>query len=122
MVTGSSELSTKRKLLEKQGRLLKKPKTVLELIMRLKSEGRKTITPTKHGAGKGLITGPSTTQEKPPVLLREDSKYALEKLLSILMSEDYEDLSNHLCCPSITCSSIYFSFHPFTFVTNPLYF
>ena len=95
MVTGSSELSTKRTLLEKQGRLLKKPKIVLELIVRLKSEGRKTITPTKHGAGKGLMTGPSTTQEKPPVLLREDSKYALEKLLSILMSEDYEDLSNH---------------------------
>ena len=27
-----------------------------------------------------------------------------------------------LCCPSITCPSIYFSFHPLTFVTNPLYF
>ena len=68
-MTGSSELSTKRKLLEKQGCLLKKPKTVLELIVRLESEGRKTITPTKHEAGKGLMTSPSTTQEKPPVLL-----------------------------------------------------
>ena len=42
------------------------------------------------------MKGPSTAQEKPPVLLREDSKYALEKLSSILTSEDYEDLSNHV--------------------------
>ena len=41
------------------------------------------------------MKGPSTAQEKPLVLLREDSKYALEKLSSILTSEDYEDLSNH---------------------------
>ena len=87
--------STKRKLPEKQGRLPKKPKTVLEPIVGLKAEGRKTITPAKHGAGKGLMTGPSTTQEKPPVLLQEDSKYALEKLSSILTSKDYKDLSNH---------------------------
>ena len=73
MVTGSSEPSIKRKLLEKQGRLPKKPKTVLEPAVGLEAEGRKTITPAKHGAGKGLMTGPSTTQEKPPVLLREDS-------------------------------------------------
>ena len=94
-VTGSSESSTKSKLLEKQGRLPKKPKTVLEPVVGLEAEGRKTITPTKHGAGKGLMKGSSTTQEKPPVLFREDSKYTLEKLSSILTSEDYEDLSNH---------------------------
>ena len=94
-VTGSSESSTKRKLLEKQGRLPKKPKTVLEPVMGLEAEGRKTITPTKHGAGKGLMKGSSTTQEKSSVLFRKDSKYTLEKLSSILTSEDYEDLSNH---------------------------
>ena len=94
-MTGSSEPSTKRKLPEKQGRLPKKPKTILEPIVGLEAEGRKTVTLAKHGARKGLMKGPSTTQEKPPILLREDSKYAFEKLLSILMSKDYEDLSNH---------------------------
>ena len=33
--------------------------------------------------------------EKPPVLLREDSKYALEQLSSIIITDDYKDLSNH---------------------------
>ena len=73
VVTGSSEPSIKRKFPEKQGCLPKKPKTVLEPIVGLEAKGRKTITPAKHGTGKGLMTGPSTTQEKPPVLLREDS-------------------------------------------------
>ena len=132
MVTGSSEPSTKRKLPEKQGYLPKKPKTVLEPVVGLEAEGRKTITPTKHGAGKGLMTSPSTAQEKPPIFLREDSKYALKKLSSILMSEDYEDLSNHateamgesrlFCVAQVTCPSIYFSFRPLTSVTNPFYF
>ena len=95
-MTGSSELSTKRKLPEKQGCLPKKPKTILEPVMGLETEGTKTVTPAKHGARKGLMKGPSTTQEKPLILLREDSEYALEKLLSILTSKDYEDLSNHV--------------------------
>ena len=58
-------------------------------------EGVKTITPVKHGSGKGLMKAPSTSQEKPPHLLRDDSKYALEKLSSIISSEDYKDLGNH---------------------------
>ena len=41
------------------------------------------------------MKGLSPTQEKPPVLLCEDSKYALEKLSSIISFDDYEDLSNH---------------------------
>ena len=96
VVMGSSKPSTKRKLPEKQGCLPKKRKTVLEPIVGLEAEGRKTITPAKHGAQKGLIKSLSTTQEKPPVLVKEDSKYALEKLSSILTSNDYEDLSNHV--------------------------
>ena len=32
--------------------------------------------------------------EKPPVLIYEDSKYALEQLSSIIMVDDYEDLNN----------------------------
>ena len=59
--TGSTNPSTKRKLLEKQGRLPKKPKTILEAVVGLKAKGRKTVTPTKHGVGKGLMKGPSTT-------------------------------------------------------------
>ena len=59
------------------------------------AEGMKTVTPIKHWAGKGLMKAPSTTQEKPPVLLREDSKHALEQISSIISFEDYEDLRNH---------------------------
>ena len=59
------------------------------------AEGAKTVTPVKHRSGKGLMKAPSTSQEKPPPLLRDDSKFALEKLSSIISSEDYEDLGNH---------------------------
>ena len=87
--------STKRKVPPKQDRAPKKPKIPLEPVMGLEAEGAKTVTPAKHGVGKGFMKGPSTTQEKPPVLLREDSKYALVKLSSIISPEDYEDFGNH---------------------------
>ena len=38
---------------------------------------------------------PPGSQKKPLVLLREDPKYALGKISSIIGSEDYEDLGNH---------------------------
>ena len=41
------------------------------------------------------MKAPSTSQEKPPPLLHDDSKFALERLSSIISSEDYEDLGNH---------------------------
>ena len=59
------------------------------------AEGNKTVTPAKPGGGKGLMVPPPGSQKKPPVLLREDPKYALGKLSSIIGSEDYEDLGNH---------------------------
>ena len=59
-------------------------------------EGNKTVTSAKQGSGKGLMVLPPSSQKKPPVLLREDPKYALGKLSSIIGSEDYEDLGNHL--------------------------
>ncbi|XP_050268455.1 uncharacterized protein LOC126712941 [Quercus robur] len=59
------------------------------------AEGNKTVTPAKQGKGKGLMTAPDSKQERPPSLLRDDSKYALEKLSSIITAEDYEDLGNH---------------------------
>ena len=55
----------------------------------------KTVTPVKYGVGKGLIKVPSTIPEKPPVLLYEDSKHALEQISSIISAKDYEDLGNH---------------------------
>ena len=55
----------------------------------------KTVTPVKHGAGKGLMKAPSTIPEKLSVLLREDSKHALEQISSIISAEDYEDLGKH---------------------------
>ena len=91
---GSSNLSTKRNQPEKTDHLPKKPKIVLEPVVGLKAKTKKTVTPLGLGRGKGLMNGPSII-EKPPVFLHEDSKYALEKLSSIITSDDYEDLSNH---------------------------
>ena len=88
--------SIKRKPPSKSDCPLKQQKVSLELVIGLMAEGVKTITPVKHGSGKGLMKAPSTSQEKPLPLLRDKSKYALEKLSSIISSEDYEDLGNHL--------------------------
>ena len=93
--TDQSHSSSKRKVPPKQDHPPKKPKVSLELVVGLEAEGTKTVTLAKHGTGKSFMKGPSTSQEKPPILLREDSKYSLERLSSIITSEDYEDLSNH---------------------------
>ena len=92
--TGLANPSTKRKSSEKTDHLSKKPKVVHESIVGLKAETEKMVTSIGPGKGKGLMMGPIHT-EKPPVLLREDSKYALEQLSSIITADDYEDLSNH---------------------------
>ena len=93
--TSSSNPSIKRKPQEKTDYPPKKPKTALETVVGLKVDIKKTVTPIRIGRGKGLMKGPDTVAKKPPVLLREDSKYALEKLTSIISTDDYEDLSNH---------------------------
>ena len=59
------------------------------------AEGKKTVTPAKPRGGKGLMVPPPGSQKKLPVLLRENPKYALGKISSIIESEDYEDLGNH---------------------------
>ena len=92
--TSSSKPSAKRPLL-KGDRAPKKQRVSTEPIIGLMAEGNKTVTPTKHGGGKGLMVPPPGSQKKPPVLLREDPKYALGKLSSIIGNEDYEDLGNH---------------------------
>ena len=96
MGTDTSKPSTKRRSPAKGDRAPKRPKVSLEPVVGLMAEGIKTVTPSKHGAGKGLMIPPLGSQKKPPILLREDPKYALEKLSSIISSEDYEDLGNHL--------------------------
>ena len=93
--TGSSKPSTKRRLPSKGDRAPKRPKVSLEHVVGLMAEGTKTVTPSKHGASKGLMIPPPSNQKKPLVLLREDPKYALEKLSPIISSEDYKDLGNH---------------------------
>ena len=95
MGAGSSKPSVKKRLLPKRDRAPKKQKVSTEPVIGLMVEGNKTVTPAKHEGGKGLMVPPPRSQKKPPVLLREDPKYALEKLSSIIGGEDYEDLGNH---------------------------
>ena len=94
MGTGSSRPSAKRPML-KGDRAPKKQKVSMEPVIGLMAEGKKTVTPAKPGGGKGLMVPPLSSQKKPSVLLREDPKYALGKLSSIIGNEDYEDLGNH---------------------------
>ena len=95
MGTSSSKPSAKRRPLPKGDRAPKKQKVSSEPVHDLMAEGTETVTPAKHGGSKGLMIPPPSSQKKLPVLLREDPKYALEKLSSIIGSEDYEDLGNH---------------------------
>ena len=94
--SGSANLPFKRKQPEKPNRQpSKKPKVAPEPVLGLKAEGKKTVTKPVHGKGKGCMTGSVPFAEKTPILLREDSKYVLEQLSSIITIDDYEDLSNH---------------------------
>ena len=85
----------RRRPLPKRDRAPKKQKVSSEPVLGPMAEGTKTVTPAKHGGGKGFMIPPPGSQKKPLVLLREDPKYALEKLSSIIGSEDYEDLGDH---------------------------
>ena len=76
--TGTGNPSIKRKQPPKGNHPTKKVKVHLEPVVGLMVKGTKTVTPVKHGASKGTMKAPFTSQEKPPILLREDSKYALE--------------------------------------------
>ena len=58
----------KRKFAPKGDRQVKKSKVSLEPFMGLMAEG-KTITPVKHGTGKGFMKASSNIPKKPPVLL-----------------------------------------------------
>ena len=95
MGTCSSKPSAKKRPLLKGNRAPKKQKVSTEPVVGLMVEGNKMVTPAKPGGGKGLMVPPLGSQKKPPVLLREDPKYALGKLSFIIGSEDYKDLGNH---------------------------
>lgn len=95
MGTGSSKPSAKKRPLSKGDHAPKKQKVSSEPVLGLMAEGTKTVTLAKHGGGKGLMILPPGSQKKPPILLREDAKYTLEKLSSIIGNEDYEDFGNH---------------------------
>ena len=86
--------SIKRKSAPKGDHQAKKSKVSLESVVGLMAEGKKT-TPVRHDVGKGFMKASSNILGKPPVLLREDSKHALEQISSIIFAEDYEDLGNH---------------------------
>ena len=92
-VTGQANPSTKRKPSEKVDRPPKKPK-----VMTGPTVGETPNTsklPSKPGKGKGLMTSEVPVTKKHPVLLRQDSQYALKQISSIIKDEDYEDLGNH---------------------------
>ena len=72
----------------------KKPKVTVGSI-RVTPTETKLPPPSVHGKCKGLMMGQVPADKKCSVLLREDPKYAFKKLLSIITSEDYEDLGNH---------------------------
>ena len=94
MGTSSSRPSAKRPMF-KGDRAPKKQKVSMKPVIGMMVDGNKTVTLAKPGGGKGLMVPPPGSQKKPPVLLREDPKYALGKLSSIISSENYEDLGNH---------------------------
>ena len=59
MGTGSSKPSAKKRPLPKGDRAPKKQKVFSEPVLGLMAEGTKTVTPAKHGGGKGLMIPPS---------------------------------------------------------------
>ena len=75
MGTGSSRPLAKRPM-PKVDRAPKKQKVSTEPIIGLMAEGKKTVTSTKPGGGKGLMVPPPGSQKKPPVLLREDHHWS----------------------------------------------
>ena len=94
-MTGQANPSTKRKPSEKVDRPPKKPKVVTGLTVGETPATSKLPPKPSPGKGKGLMKGADPVTEKRPILLLEDSGYALKQLSSIIKDDDYEDLGNH---------------------------
>ena len=90
---GQANPSTKRKSFEKVDHPPKRPKVMTGPTIGETLEANKL--PPKPGKGKGLMTGEVLVTKKPPVLLHEDSQYALKRISSIIKDEVYEDLGNY---------------------------
>ena len=86
---------TKRKPSDKIDRPPKKPKVVTRSTVEESPDSNKLPPPPRPGKGKGVMTSQGPVTEKHPILLREDSWYAIKQLLSIIKDDDYEDLGNH---------------------------
>ena len=87
--------------------------------MGLKAETKKTVTMLGSGKDKGLMTGLVPVTKKPPVLLYEDSKYALEQLSSIITIEAMGE-ARLFNIAQVTMSVPFLFFFPSTcLVTNP---
>ena len=93
--TGPINLFTKRKLSDKTDRPPKKPKVVTGSIVKETLDSNKLPPPPRPRKGKGVMTGQGSIIEKRPVLLHEDSRYAIKQLSSIIKDDDYEDFGNH---------------------------
>ena len=64
MGTSSSRPSAKKRPLLKGDRAPKKQKFSTEPVIGLMAEGNKTVTPAKHGGGKGLMVPPPGSQKE----------------------------------------------------------
>ena len=83
--------SMKRKPSDKIDYLSKKPKVTARLAIKMNPETKKLPPLLGPGKGEGLMTGSVPVTEKQLDLLREDSRYTLEQLSSIIKDDDYED-------------------------------
>ena len=67
MGMGSSKPSAKRRPLPKGDHAPKKQKVSSEPVLGLMVKGTKTVTPAKHGGGKGFMIPPLGSQKKLPI-------------------------------------------------------
>ena len=85
----------KRKMMDKVDHSAKKSKVVISPTVRETAQFANLPLSLRHGTGKGLMTAKGLVVEQRPPLLREDSRYAIEQLLSIIKDDGYKDLGNH---------------------------
>ena len=79
LTEGTAQVKTfvKRKFTDKNDRPSKKPKEVVVSIVGEMPIATQVPHPLRHGVGKGLMAARGPVLEKHPLLLREDSKHAI---------------------------------------------
>ena len=93
---GQANPSTKRKPSEKVDRPPKKPKVGLGPTVGETPAISKLPPKPGPSIGKGLMKSQVPAIEECPILLREDTSYALKQLSSIIKDDDYSYLGNHV--------------------------